>query len=143
MAITLRTARPTIVVYRGDHLAAAFVRGAVPVYHGAAGERVRAPVEGDRPRYNPWALEVRASGLYHDTAEWFLASVLPGSGLPAAGFRVLSFAELADRPPVGAALIGPGRCTTAAHSTTSRRGHDNGEGDRPETPVRRGRAPPP
>ena len=94
---------PTILVYWGDQVAATFVYGALPVYHGAAGERVRALVEDDRPRYNPWDLEVRDSGLYHDTARWFLASVLLGSGLGQAGFRVLSFAEPADRPqwPLG------------------------------------------
>jgi hypothetical protein len=91
-------ARPTILVYRGDRVAATFVQGTPPVYHGAAGARVRALVEGDRPRYNPWALEVRASGLYHDSAEWFLAAVLLGSGLARAGFRVASFGEPADRP---------------------------------------------
>jgi hypothetical protein len=41
---------------------------------------------------------VRGSGLSHETAQWFLASVLLGSGLGRAGFRVLSFAEPADRP---------------------------------------------
>ena len=89
---------PTIRVYRGDRLAATFVCGAAPVYHGRAGKRVRALVEGDRPRYNPWEMEVRASGLYQDSVEWFLASVLLGSGLPRAGFRVASFGESADRP---------------------------------------------
>ena len=68
-----------------------------PVYHGATGEGGRALVEAARPRYNPWALEVRASGLYHDTAHWFLASVLLGSGLAQAGFRVASFGEPSDR----------------------------------------------
>ncbi len=91
-------ARPTILVYRGDRLAATFVRGTRPVYHGAAGAQIRALIEDDRPRYNPWALEVRAGGLYHDTAWWFLASVLLGSGLARAGFRVLSFGEPDDRP---------------------------------------------
>ena len=98
MASRLPTTRLTILVYRGDQLAAAFLCGAPPVYHGAAGERVRALVEADRPRYNPWALEVRDSGLYHDTPRWFLASVLLGSGLARAGFRVASFGEPADRP---------------------------------------------
>ena len=91
-------ARPTILVYRGDRVAATFVHGAPPVYHGRAGKRVRALVEAARPRYNPWALEVRDSGLYHDSAAWFLASVLLGSGLARAGFRVASFGESADRP---------------------------------------------
>ena len=72
--------QPTILVYHGERLAAVFVCGAPPVYHGTAGERVLVLVEVDRPRYNPWALEVRASGLYHDTAHWFLASVLLGRG---------------------------------------------------------------
>ncbi len=93
------TARPTILVYRGDQLAATFVCGFPPRYCGAAGERVRALVEADRLRYNPWALEVRDSGLYHDTPQWFLASVLLGSGLGREGFRVLSFGEPAGRPP--------------------------------------------
>ena len=77
--------------------------GALPVYHGAAGERVRALVGDDRPRYNPWDLDVRDSGLYHDTAQWFLASVLLGSGLGRAGFRVLSLGEPPARPqwPLG------------------------------------------
>ena len=65
---------------------------------GEVGERVRALVEADRLRYNPWALEVRDSGLYHDTAHWFLASVLLGSELGRAGFRVLSFGEPCARP---------------------------------------------
>ncbi len=90
--------RPTILAYHGDQLAAVFVCGAPPVYHGAAGERVRALVEAERLRYNPWALEVRDSGLYQDSAEWLLASVLLGSGLARAGFRVASFGESADRP---------------------------------------------
>ena len=89
MARDAPAARPAILVYRGDRLAATFVCGAPPVYHGAAGERLR---------YNPWALEVRDSGLYHDSPSWFLASVLLGSGLARAGFRVLSFGEPADRP---------------------------------------------
>ena len=54
-------------MYRGDQLAATFVCGAPPVYHDEAGEQVRAVVEGDRLRYNPWELEVRDSGLYHDS----------------------------------------------------------------------------
>ncbi len=90
--------RPTIHVYRGDQLAATFVRGAPPVYHDALGERVCALVESERLRFNPWELEVRDSGLYHDSADWFLASVLLGGGLARAGFRVLSYAEPADRP---------------------------------------------
>ena len=98
MTSILPTAGPTILVYRRDRLAATFVCGAPPVYHGAAGEQVRALVEGDRPRYNPWALEVRPSGLYHDSAEWFLASVLLGSGLAQAGFRVATFGESPERP---------------------------------------------
>ncbi len=99
MTSTVPTAGPTILVYRRDRLAATFVCGAPPIYHGAAGEQVRALVEGDRLRYNPWALEVRDSGLYHDTPWWFLASVLLGSGLGREGFRVLSFGEPARRPP--------------------------------------------
>ena len=91
-------APPTILVHRGDRLAATFVCGAVPVYHGDPGERVRALVEADRLRYNPWEVEVRDSGLYHDTPRWFLASVLLGSGLARAGFRVASFGEPAARP---------------------------------------------
>ena len=91
-------AQATILVYRGDQLAATFVRGAPPVYHGESGERVRALVEADHLRYNPWDLDVRDSGLYHDTPHWFLASVLLGSGLGRAGFRVLSFGEPAVRP---------------------------------------------
>ncbi len=100
---TPRTTPLTILVYRGDQVAATFVCGAPPRYQGAAGEQVRAVVEGGPLRYNPWELEVRASGLYHDTPRWFLASVLLGSGLGQAGFRVLSFAEPADRPrwPLG------------------------------------------
>ena len=94
-----RAANPlTILVYRGDQLAAAFVRGVAPVYHGEPGEQVRALVEGDHLRYTPWQLEVRDSGLYQDTPWWFLASVLLGSGLGRAGFRVLSFGEPAVRP---------------------------------------------
>ncbi len=89
---------PTIQVYRGDRLAATFVCGAVPVYHGERGERVRALVEADRLRYNPWEVEVRDSGHYHDTPQWFLASVVLGSGLARAGFRVVSSGEPADRP---------------------------------------------
>ncbi len=58
---------------------------------------MRALVEGERLRFNPWALEVRESGLYHDTAHWFLASVLLGSGLARAGFRVAPFREPAAR----------------------------------------------
>ena len=54
-------------MYRGDQLAATFVRGAPPVYRDEAGEQVRAVVEGDRLRYNPSELEVRDSGLYHDS----------------------------------------------------------------------------
>ena len=96
MASTV-AAQSTILVYRGDQLAATLVRGAPPVYYGEAGARVRASVEGDRLRYNPWALEVRASGLYHDTAHWFLASVLLGSRLGQAGFRVASFGEPSAR----------------------------------------------
>ena len=92
------TARPTILVYRGDQLAATFVHGAPAVYRGEPGERVRALVEGDHLRYNPWDLEVRDSGLYDDTPQWFLASVLLGSGLARAGFRVVSFGEPADIP---------------------------------------------
>ena len=92
-------ARPTILVYRGDQLAAIFVSGAPPVYRGEAGGRVRALVEADHLRYNPWELEVRDSGLYHDTPRWFLASVLLGSGLARAGFRVQSFGEPGARPP--------------------------------------------
>ena len=91
-------APPRILVYRGDRPAATFVRGAPPVYHGTAGERVRALDEADRPRYNPWALEVRDGGPHHDTAWWFLASVLLGSGLARAGFRVLAFGEPAEPP---------------------------------------------
>ena len=98
MVTTQRTAQPTILVFCGDQLAATFVCGAPPVYHGRAGQRVRALVEDDHLRYNPWALEVRASGLYHDTPWWFLASVLLGSGLARAGFRVASFGEPADQP---------------------------------------------
>ena len=90
-------ARPTILVYRGDQLAATFVCGA-PVYHDEAGEQVRALVEGERLRYNPWEVEVRDSGLYHESPRWFLASVVLGSGLARAGFRVASFGEPADRP---------------------------------------------
>ena len=41
---------------------------------------------------------MRDSGLYYDTAHWFLASVLLGGGLARAGYRVLSFGEPADRP---------------------------------------------
>ncbi len=91
-------ARPTIQVYRGDRLAATFVRGAPPVYHGAAGEQVCTLVEAERLRFNPWAVELRDGGLYHDSADWFLASVLLGGGLARAGYRVLSFGEPADRP---------------------------------------------
>ena len=98
MDSTAPTARPTILVYRGDELAATFVFGAPPRYHGAAGAVVRALVEGDHLRYNPWELDVRDSGLYHDTPRWFLASVLLGSGLGRAGFRVLSFGEPSARP---------------------------------------------
>ena len=71
--------------------------GVAPVYHGELGERVRALVEGDRLRYNPWDLEVRDGGLYHDTPHWFLSSVLLDSGLGQAGFRVASFGEPAAR----------------------------------------------
>ena len=53
MARDAPAARPTILVYRGDQLAATFVCGAAPVYHGEAGERVRALVEADHLRYNP------------------------------------------------------------------------------------------
>ena len=91
-------ARPTILVYRGDRVAATFVRGAPPVYHGRAGRRVRALVEPARARCNPWTQEVRAGGLSHDTGEWFLASVLLGSGLARAGFRVATFGEAPERP---------------------------------------------
>ena len=91
-------ARPTILVYDGDRLAATFVCGGPPVYHGAAGARVRSLVEADRLRYNPWEVEVRDSGLYHDTAHWFLSSVLLGSGLSRGGFRVLTFGESGGRP---------------------------------------------
>ncbi len=98
MASTVPPAGPIILVYSGHQLAAGFVCGAPPVYHGEVGERVRALVEADRLRYNPWALEVRDSGLYHDSPAWFLSSVLLGSGLGQAGFRVLSFAESAERP---------------------------------------------
>ena len=79
-------------------LAAVFEYGREPVYHGEAGEDVRALVEGARLRYNPWASEVRDSGLYYDSPRWFLASVVLGSGLARAGFRVASFGEPADRP---------------------------------------------
>ena len=92
-------ARPTILVYRGDQLAATIVCGAPPVYHDEAGEQVRALVEGERLRYNPWEVEVRDSGLYHESPRWFLASVVLGSELARAGFRVASFGEPADRPP--------------------------------------------
>ena len=85
-------------MYRGDRLVATFVCGAPPVYHDEAGEQVRAVVEADRLRYNPWALEVRDSGLYYDTPWWFLASVLLGSGLTRAGFRAASFDEPAVNP---------------------------------------------
>ena len=98
MTSTVPGTSATILVYRGDRLAATFVCGAPPVYHGVAGERVRALVEADRLRYNPWALEVRDSGLYHDTPWWFLASVLLGTGLAQASFRVASFGEPAQRP---------------------------------------------
>jgi hypothetical protein len=91
-------ARPTILVYRGDRLAATFVCGRPPVYRGRAGRRVRALVEAARPRANPWTGEVRAGGLAHDSADWFLASVLLGSGLARAGFRVATFGEAGDRP---------------------------------------------
>ena len=96
-------APPTILAYDGDQVAATFVRGMPPVDHGAPGEQVRAVVEGDHLRDNPWDLEVRDSGRYHDTARWFLASLLLGSGLARAGFRVRSFAEPAERPrwPLG------------------------------------------
>ncbi len=97
MASAVPTAGPTILVYRGHQLAATFVCGSPPRYCGAAGARVRALVEADRLRYNPWALEVRDSGLYHDTPHWFLSSVLLGSGLGQAGFRVTSFGEPAAR----------------------------------------------
>ena len=63
MASDAPAARPRILVYRGDRLVATFVCGAPPVYHDEAGEQVRAVVEADRLRYNPWALEVRDSGL--------------------------------------------------------------------------------
>src|SRR5215217_2963393 len=96
-------ARPTIQVYRGDRLAATFMRGAPPVYHGAAGEQVCALVEGPHLRYNPWEVEVRDSGLYHDSADWFLASVLLGGGLARAGYRVLPPATRPRRAPVRAA----------------------------------------
>ena len=59
---------------------------------------MRALVEAEHLHYNPWALEVRDSGLYHDTPSWFLASVLLGSGLARAGFRALSFGEPGARP---------------------------------------------
>ena len=98
MASMVPTAGPTILVYRGHQLAAAFVCGFPPRYCGEAGERVRALVESDHLRYNPWELDVRDGGLYHDTPWWFLASVLLGSGLGRAGFRVLSFGEPAVRP---------------------------------------------
>ncbi len=98
MASDVPATPPTILVHRGDRLAATFVCGAPPVYHGEPGARVRALVEAERLRYNPWEGEVRDSGLYHDSADWFLASVLLGSGLAQAGFRVLSFGEPADRP---------------------------------------------
>ena len=97
MARATPAAWPTILVSRGDAPAATFVCGAPPVYHGEAGEDVRALVEGARLRYNPWALEVRNSGLYYDSPRWFLASVLLGSGLARAGFRVASFGEPAGR----------------------------------------------
>ena len=102
MASTTTSTGATVLVYRGDALAARFVHGAPPRYHGAAGQRVRALVEGERLRYNPWALEVRESGLYHDSADWFLASVLLGSGLARAGYRVLSRDE-----PAGSAWDWP------------------------------------
>ena len=98
MASDAPTARLTILVYRGDQLATTFVCGVAPMYHGELGERVRALVEGDHLRYNPWDLEVRDGGLYHDTPWSFLSSLLLGSGLGQAGFRVLSLGEPADRP---------------------------------------------
>ena len=63
------------------------------VYVGVAGQRVQALIEAKRLRFNPRSLEVRDSGLYHDSPHWFLASVLLGSELARAGFRVLTFGE--------------------------------------------------
>ena len=90
MTTKVRTTPLQILVYRCDRLAADFACGAPPWYHGEADDRVRALVETDRLRYNPWVLEVHDSRLYHDREERFLASVLLGSRLARAGFRVLS-----------------------------------------------------
>ena len=68
MASMVPAAGPTILVYRGRQLAATFVCGRPPRYCGEAGERVRALVEADRLRYNPWALEVRDSGMRQNSA---------------------------------------------------------------------------
>ena len=85
--------RLTILVYHEDRLAVRFVRGFPPAYSGEAGERVRTLVEADGLRYNPWSLEVREGGLHHDSDHWFLTSVLLGTGLAQAGFRMASFNE--------------------------------------------------
>ena len=89
---------PTALGYRRDRLAATAACGAPPVYRDEAGEPVRARVEGDRLRFNPREVEVRASGFYHDTPRWCLASVLPGSGPARAGYRVASGGEPAVTP---------------------------------------------
>ena len=89
---------PTSLGHRGDRLAATVACGAPPVYRDEAGEQVRALIEGDRLRFNPREVEVRAGGRSHDTPRWCLASVLPGCGLARAGFRVASCGEPAVTP---------------------------------------------
>ena len=78
---------------------AVFVYGYPPLYYASDGAAVRALVEADRPRRNPWTGEARSGGPYDDSSAWFVASVLLGSGLARAGFRAISTGDV-DSPPV-------------------------------------------
>ena len=86
-----------VTVYQDGELAASFHYGRRPVYHGAAGERVRGLVETPCHFRNRWTGEVSARPR-DDTPEWWASTIL-GAWLGAYGFTVKT-RDLPVRQPV-------------------------------------------
>jgi len=83
-----------IDAYRDDELAAAFVPGQEPTFHGAIGQEARRALANQR-RFvrNPWTGETLLVVLVPDNDySWLISSVTPA--LTAAGFRL----TIHDRP---------------------------------------------
>lgn len=75
-----------IDVYRAGQLAATFVHGQAPVYHGALGRQVRALIETPHRMRNPWTGE-EALDPPDESPGWWAANVLY-AGLGVAGFSL-------------------------------------------------------